>query len=217
MNRKSVENPKFLEFEKMFPPFLRDMETGLCIPQIAEGWEWCFDPTQSYVLEKVDGENTKIVVSNGVYEVFARNQKTKGYVKVELGNPSYKYLMQGVANFIASRKKTLKDGVYFGEVLGENIQNNPYNLTSHLWYDFRPFKGGVEAYKDYPKTSNFEDWKEWVLSLQSLLNPEVEAEGVIFLNKEDGRMAKLRKDMFDLSYDKRTIAYAKAKKKNVSK
>lgn len=201
MNRTKEElTNKYIEFEKMFPPFLRDEVNHMCVDEIAEGWEWCFDPSQCYVLEKLDGTNVKFEVNNLELNIFARNQKSKGYVLSELNNPDYKYINQGVLNTVANKKKRFKSGVYYGELLGPSIQGNPYSLTEHGWYNFEPFKGGVEVYKDYPKNSNFEDWKNWILSLKSLLNPEVESEGIIFLNKLDGRMSKLRKDMFSKSY-----------------
>lgn len=198
MNRNERDlKEKFLEFEKMFPPFIRDMESGLCIDKVAEGWEWCFNPEKCYVLEKLDGTNVKLIVENSIMSVYARNAKHKGYVLANLNDPNYKYILQGVANAVAERNKKFKDGTYYGELIGPKYQGNPYNLERHIWVTFEPFKNGVGAYKDYPKTSDYEEWKAWILGLKSLLNPEVEAEGVIFLNKETGQMAKLRQNMFE--------------------
>lgn len=84
-------------------------------------------------------------------------------------------------------------------------------MDTHLWVNFEPFKGGVEVYKDYPQTSDFEAWKEWILQLKSLLNPNVEAEGVIFLNKKTGQMAKLRKDLFSEAYQPKRKKHKKRK------
>lgn len=191
---------KFLEFSKMFPPFIRDLDTDLCQPTIATGWEWCFDPSKCYVLEKLNGTNVKLEVVEGVLTVWVRNQNSKAYIEATLNNPDYKYILQGVANLIAKRKKRLSDGTRFGELVGEKLQGNPYKMEGHIWLEFTPFKDGVEVYRDHPQTDFFEDWKTWILQLKSLYNPEVESEGVIFLNKETGEMAKLRKDMFDIKY-----------------
>ncbi|WP_311078154.1 RNA ligase family protein [Paenibacillus polymyxa] len=204
MNRENIELvTKYLEFEKMFPPFIRDMETGLCTSDIATGWEWCFDPTQAIVLEKIDGTNVKIVVEGFKLEIYARNQKHKGYVKTELNDPQYKYINEAVVNRVSKRSKKLKDGEYYGEAIGLNIQGNKYELDRNMWYTFEPYKDGVNAYKDFPPTTDFELWKEWILNLNSLLNPNVEAEGVVFLNRSNGKMAKLRKDMFSTNYKHR--------------
>ncbi len=201
MNRENVElTTKYLEFEKMFPPFLRDAKTMLCIPDIAKGWEWCFNPEEAYVLEKVDGTNVKVEVNGLELSIFARNQKHKGYFQTSFNDPQYKYINQGVVNYVAGRKKKMKDGIYYGELLGPAVQGNPYKLDTHRWFTFEPHKDGVQVYKDYPQTSNFEEWKNWILQLSSLLNPEVEAEGIVFLHRKDGRMAKLRKDMFSTTY-----------------
>lgn len=200
MNRFENKESKFIDFEKMFPPFLRDLSTDLCIPTIAEGWEWCFDRTKCYVLEKVDGTNVKLVVENGMMEVFARNQTTKGYANVRLNDAQYKHLYQGVVNAVAVKNDTFKDGTHFGEVIGKSFNGNPYQMDTNLWVTFKPNSNGVQRYTNYPETANFNEWKEWILNLKSLLNPSVEAEGVVFLNKETGQMAKLRKDMFDVKY-----------------
>lgn len=202
MNRlgSKVKQEKFLEFKKMYPPFYRDMETDLCLEEVAIGWEWCFDSNKCYVLEKLDGTNVKLEIANGNMTVGVRNQTSKGYIEGNLNTPEHKYIMQGVANAIAKRKKKFSDGTHFGEVIGEKYQGNPYKMDGHLWVTFTPYSDGVQAYKDYPKSSEFEEWKEWILNLKSLHNPNAEAEGVIFLNKETGEMAKLRKDMFDVKY-----------------
>jgi hypothetical protein len=204
MNRSDVVvNTKYLEFEKMFPPFIRDLKTGLCIQEVAKDWAWCFDPSQAIVLEKLDGTNVKIEVDGVNLTIYARNQTHKGYVPVMLNDTAYKYIVQGVVNRVAARSKRIKDGTHYGEVLGPAIQSNPYGLNTHMWYTFEPHKDGVKAYKDAPVGDNFEAWKSYILNLKSLLNPNVEAEGIIFLNRNDGRMAKLRKDMFSTDYQHR--------------
>lgn len=105
----------------------------------------------------------------------------------------------------------MKSGTHYGEAVGPNIQGNPYKLSAPMRYTFEPHKDGVSVYKDYPKTDNFDEWKEWILGLTSILNPDVEAEGVIFLNRHDGRMAKLRKDMFSEAYQN---PFRRKKRKN---
>lgn len=213
MNRTSevMQEQKFLEFEKMYPPFFRDLETDLCLPQVAEGWEWCFDPSKCYLLEKLNGTNVKLEVENKHMTIWVRNQVHKRYVEATLNDPQYKYIVQGVTTAIANRSKAFSDGTYFGEVIGEKYQGNPYRLHGHTWMTFKPFSGGAGVYKDYPKSSNYEEWKTWMLNLKSILNPDVFAEGVIFLNKETGQMAKLRRDMFDISLQPKRNKYKKRK------
>lgn len=197
MNRDQIElTTKYLEFEKMFPPFIRNIQTMECIDEVASGWEWCFDCNQRVVLEKLDGTNVKIVVEGKLLQIGARSQKDKGYIKTEFNDPKYKYINEAVINRISKRSKAFKDGTYYGEAIGLNIQGNKYDLDRNLWYTFEPYKDGVGAYKDYPLTSNYENWKDYILNLKSIINPNREAEGVVFLNRNNGKMAKLRKDMF---------------------
>ena len=103
----------------------------------------------------------------------------------------------------------LSDGQHFGELLGPKLQKNPYNLKEHLWIPFGGFGEKNLRYNSwgkYPK--DFKSISEWFKELMPLYNlrkgcenmSKEEAmaqfvEGVVFTHP-DGRMAKLRKDMF---------------------
>jgi hypothetical protein len=98
----------------------------------------------------------------------------------------------------------LPDGLHFGEVIGPRVQNNHYQMTEHLWVPFATYcKPNLRytSWGKYPK--DFQTISDWFrYSLHSLYfqrhNPgqKVFAEGVVFYHP-DGRMAKLRRNMFD--------------------
>ena len=95
----------------------------------------------------------------------------------------------------------LADGQHFGEAIGEKINGNPYKLQGHLWIPFTYCKEHLAytSWGKYPKT--FESIDEWFKTLMPLYmtrkgDKNGFVEGVVFVHP-DGRMAKLRKDMFD--------------------
>lgn len=99
----------------------------------------------------------------------------------------------------------LEDGQHFGELIGPKVNGNPYKLKEHLWIPFSTFSQKHLRYKiwgKYPK--NFEIISDWFKELIPLYACMVQGEegrkngfveGIVFTNL-DGRMAKLRKDMF---------------------
>lgn len=189
------------KFPKLDSPFLRAGELlkkkYTCIDEIVPGFEWCFDIDQCFVSEKLDGTNVKIEVRGNELLIFGRNVNIpEGYQQCELNDRQYKYIVQSVINYVGDKEKKMQDGIFYGESIGPRIQKNPYRLEKHKWFNFDPMAGDIMQYTDYPQTSNFPEWREWMLNIKSLLNPEVPAEGVIFLNKHTGQMAKLRRDMF---------------------
>ena len=97
----------------------------------------------------------------------------------------------------------LPDGQHFGEVIGPGIQSNRYHLDKPIWIPFSTYCQKTLKYNSwgkYPK--DFETISEWFKELLPLFNlgrgksKDSFVEGVVFTHP-DGRMAKLRRDMFD--------------------
>ena len=97
---------------------------------------------------------------------------------------------------------------HFGEAIGSKIIGNPYKIEEHLWVPFSSYGQKHLRYKSwgkYPK--DFKTISEWFKELMPLFtmkrgDKEGFAEGVVFTHP-DGRMAKLRKDMFEWYKGKR--------------
>lgn len=95
----------------------------------------------------------------------------------------------------------LPDGQHFGELIGEKVNGNPYKIKGHLWIPFETFCQKHLRYKSwgkYPKDfQSISEWFKELMPLYSLMldNGTKYVEGVVFTHP-DGRMAKLRKDMF---------------------
>ena len=114
----------------------------------------------------------------------------------------------------------LLDGQHFGELIGEKVNGNPYQIKSNLWIPFETYAQKHLRYKSwgkYPK--DFETISEWFKELMPLYALMVGSgeeilettgkledikhtgrytgfvEGIVFTHS-DGRMAKLRCDMF---------------------
>lgn len=96
-----------------------------------------------------------------------------------------------------------KEGRVYGELIGPEINTNLHEVHYPLFvpfsylYDRCHWRSWIN--NKYPKT--FDSISDWFKTLTSLFNErvfktEILAEGLVFCHP-DGRMAKLRRDMFD--------------------
>ena len=185
-------------------PFEREMIDGAYVvtPKIRKGFEWVFEDDSVMAIEKLHGTCVSIIIENGlVTSVFNRTQR------VHFINKGKAWIIQGINN---SKQRgyldLLEDGQHFGELIGPNISSikgnkNCYNLKDYLWIPFKTYSQKSLQYTSwgkYPKT--FESMEEWMKTLMPLFNrkrgnDDGFVEGVVFTHK-DGRMAKLRRDMY---------------------
>ncbi len=194
------------DFPKIPSPFVRKMTNDAYVvtPEIAPEAAWVFTEPGVLAVEKLDGTNVCLRVAGGrIQQVFNRmNEKD-----VFRAAPRTRWegaCLEGIAKAIQREwLKDLGDGDHYGELIGEIINGNPLKLVGHLWVPFSylrqrcHWKSWLE--NRYPKS--YEAISAWFRELPSLFNqrlklPEVKAEGLVFYHP-DGRMAKLRRDMFD--------------------
>ena len=188
------------DMPKLESPFVRKEINGIYVvtPEIAEGYEWVFNDDKVIATEKLHGTNVSIVIQDGIItSMFNRTER------IPFFNKCKKYITEAVLNsFERGYMEFLLDGQHFGEVIGEKVNGNPYKIQGHLWIPFETYCKKHLAYKSwgkYPKT--FESISEWFKTLMPLYtlkhgNKDGFVEGVVFVHP-DGRMAKLRKDMWD--------------------
>ena len=114
-------------------------------------------------------------------------------------------VLEGINNAISKGwLKNLPDGDYYGELIGEIFNGNLHKIQGHLFvpFDYLQSKCHWRSWQknQYPKDyKTIRQWfKDGIPSLfnQRLKLPEIKAEGLVFYHY-DGRMAKLRLDMFD--------------------
>lgn len=186
-----------LDMPKLESPFIRDPETHVVTPIINPGYEWVFEDPKTIAVEKIDGTNVSIYIEKG--ELIAIRNRTNIINCDVLENNRF---LTGLRN---ARKKDwipVATGQYFGELMGPKIQRNFLDLEEPLWYPFDYLKQSAyyKSFHKYEKT--FENWSNWFQNdLFSLLYRQKtgaikQPEGIVFCNP-DGRMAKLRLDMFE--------------------
>ena len=186
---------------KLESPFVRKEINGQYIvtDEIAEGYDWVFEDDSTMAIEKLNGTNVSIELTQGVVtRIFNRTERMQFIPKDK------HYIIEGILN--SKRKgylEFLEDGQHFGELIGPKVNKNPYKLTEHLWIPFSGFCQKHLRYKawgKYPKDfKTISDWfKDDLLPLYSSMqgNREGFVEGIIFTHPETGQMAKLRRDMF---------------------
>jgi len=188
------------DMPKLESPFIREMINGeyIVTNKIAAGYDWVFEDESVMAIEKLHGTNVSIVIQEGtVTQVYNRTERIPFITKGK------KWIIEGLLN---SKERGylefLGDGQFFGELIGPKVNGNPYKLNEHLWIPFDGFCQKHLKYKcwgKYPKT--FESISEWFKELMPLYtsmkgDKEGFVEGIVFTHP-DGRMAKLRRDMFD--------------------
>jgi hypothetical protein len=191
---------KIHDMPKIESPFVRkliDKDTYVVTPEINPDYDWVFEDDSVMAIEKLDGTNVSILILEGV--VTGCWNRTE---RLPFFNKGKKHIIEGLLNsYERGYMEFLGDGQHFGELVGPRVNGNPYKLKEHIWIPFETFAQKHLRYKSwgkYPKT--FESISEWFKDLMPLFalmkgDKEGFSEGVVFTHP-DGRMAKLRKDMF---------------------
>jgi len=185
------------DMPKLQSPFVRESnEHGdyVVTPIIEEDYGWVFDDPTVRAVEKLHGTNVSIYIQDGVIAgVWNRT------ARVPFFNRGKEYIIDGVREAY-SRKYTefLPDGQHFGECIGPKINSNLYKLEKPLWMPFSRLQDqySYTSWGRYPKT--FDAISVWFKELMPLFGRKHDSEfveGVVFTHP-DGRMAKLRRDMF---------------------
>lgn len=190
---------KILDMPKIESPFIRKVIDGFYVvtPEITEDYNWVFDDPSVMAIEKLDGTNVSIVVQDGdIKQIFNRTQR------IPFFNKGKKFIIEGVLNAFERGYCNFTDGQRFGELIGPKVNGNPYKLNEHVWIPFSTYCQEHLRYKSwgkYPK--DFETISRWfkddIFSLYLARKGETKTkpEGIVFTHP-DGRMAKLRCDMF---------------------
>lgn len=165
-----------------------------------EDYSWVFNDETVIAVEKLHGTNVSIVVQDGqISSIWNRTERLPFFNKGKV------HIVQGIMESYDRGYCDLEDGQWFGELIGEKVNGNPYNIQGHLWLPFKTYCAEKLYYKSwgkYPKT--FETMSEWFKTLMPLYSLRIHGkdyskhfvEGIVFTHP-DGRMAKLRGDMFD--------------------
>ena len=198
---------------KLESPFVRrknDKGNFVVFPEIAEGYSWVLVDEQVLATEKLPGTNILTVLRDGrIKSIWNRGEE------IPFFRGTHRRLIDGLLNAFPRGYCSLPDGQWFGELIGPEIDGNHLNLDENLWIPFDTYAREKLSYKSWgkhPKT--FEGISEWFKdgprSLMMLMRgiKDVKVEGVVFVQPSTGKMAKLRRDMFDW-YDGRGHKEAK--------
>lgn len=201
------------DMPKLQSPFIRVLnEKGeyLVTPQIAPGYEWVFEDESVMAIEKLHGTNVSIIIEHGqITSIWNRTER------IPFFNSKKRFIVEGILESFERGYCNLPDGQWFGELIGPKVNGNPYGLQKHVWIPFRTFGQKHLKYKSwgkYPKDfQTISAWFKELIPLYALMQGDGEAvkdaegkatsykgfvEGIVFTHP-DGRMAKLRRDMFD--------------------
>jgi len=208
------------DMPKLEAPFERQEIDGrhVCIPKIQEGYRWVF--TESEAVEKLDGTNVSIEIT-GKHISTIRNRLNL----INIWQVGKTHFTEGILKAIEKGhfSENQEDGIYFGELIGEKLQGNPYKIPGHLWlplnvikvkYTYKFWQKDIlPSLRDKTDEQIFEEVSSAFKGLWSLLKRRTmptngpikvdeslgfegyTAEGMVFYSP-NGEMAKLRRDMF---------------------
>lgn len=198
---------KVLDFPKIQCPFVRNDKTGFyrVINKINPGYEWVFQDSGVLAVDKLHGTNVCCFFKDGtLISIDNRENRIaeKEFIFSERGRNSYMFVM-GILNAI-EKGWIPKDfsGRLYGELVGPKINGNLHESDTYYFVPFDYLKSSCHwkswVQNQHPK--DFDSISEWFKELPSLFskrlfNKNVIAEGLVFYHP-DGRMAKLRRDMF---------------------
>jgi hypothetical protein len=190
------------DMPKLESPFVRVTvgKRRIVTPEVAEGYEWVFTDPDVLATEKLDGTNVSVVIQGGnLVQLWNRTQRKP------VGTLDGHNFIVGVrAAHERGRVLSLGDGQHFGELMGPKVQGNFLGLDAPMWFpfDYLRRKFSYRSYHEHPKT--FDGLSSWFKDgLFSLAYSHLHAgdrkppEGIVFYQPSTGRMAKLRRDMFD--------------------
>jgi hypothetical protein len=192
---------------------LRQPAVYLVTPEVVPGFEWVFD-RYTIAVEKLNGTNVKLLTKNGRL-IAAANRKNQIDMLNILTSKGRTAIVEGIFSSVALGY--VEDNLeQSGELIGKNIQGNPYEMNGHLWYPF------AKAYEDLSYRSfhehekTFDNWntwfKDWLVSRFHIKRtppdpkkPKVMAEGIVLYSPKRRIAnkcfrAKLRRDMFEWYY-----------------
>lgn len=194
------------DMPKLNSPFVRKSINGAYVvtPDINPGYEWVFDDTTVTCQEKLHGTNVSVTIVNGqIAAVYNRENRVDPW--------SMDFIVDAVREAKNRGYTNQTDGQYFGEVVGPKLHGNPYKLDYHIWLPYDTYFAKHLTYRTwgkYPKDYNtISEWfREGLMPLFYMSKHDGDktgfVEGVVF-HHPDGRMAKLRRDMFDWFQGKR--------------
>lgn len=197
---------KIKDMSKLESPFVRKMvgKDYLVTDEITEGYDWVFEDDSVMAIEKLHGTNVSILIQDGIITgIWNRTER------IPFFNKGKAHIVQGILeSYKKGYMEFLPDGQHFGELIGEKINGNPYKIRGNLWIPFESYGQKHLRYKSwgkYPKDFNtISEWFKELMPLFALRKGDKGGfvEGIVFTHP-DGRMAKLRKDMFSWYKGKR--------------
>ncbi|MEI9479633.1 MAG: RNA ligase family protein [Deltaproteobacteria bacterium] len=182
-------------------------------PVIDPDYRWVFEPG-SVAVEKLDGTNVSVSSEPGGH-IYNRTNE------IPLFGKGSKRFVIGVLNAIERGYYIPQPEQVFGELIGPKVQGNVYGLEENLWipfdhlkmkYSFRFWPSILEEIAGWSDAEIYAYISDIFKGLWSVFKrahgggPHVvnentlfegsAAEGIVFYSP-DGRMAKLRRDMFN--------------------
>ena len=186
---------------KLESPFIREMIDGeyIVTSKINPKCSWVFEKDTVLAIEKLDGTCVSVVIKNGIVTKIYNREERINFIDKHTAHITHGILESCTKEYLDS----LGDGQFFGELIGEKVNGNPLGVVGHIWIPFSTYAQNHLSYTSwgkYPKTFDaISNWFEndlfslFIRRRQRIKKPP---EGIVFVDTETGKMAKLRRDQF---------------------
>lgn len=202
---------------------LREPKVYLVVNRVNPGYEWVFEDSETFAVEKLDGTNIKIKTEGGRLIALQNRKNVIDPLQIMSGKT---HIIEGVFRSIG-KGYIRPDGEQSGECIGPKLQGNPYKIDNHEFYPFEKAISDLRYKSFHEHERTFDNWSSWfkdwlhsryyqkIASKKGIEN-NVFAEGVVFYNlkrkaQNETYMAKLRRNMFDWFYTKDIEIYGYTK------
>ncbi|MFH1259692.1 MAG: hypothetical protein ABII74_07790 [Elusimicrobiota bacterium] len=111
---------------------LRAPEVYLVVDRVNPDYEWVFEDSETFAVEKLNGTNVKLKTEKGRLVALQNRKNVIDPLQIVKGKT---FIIEGIFRSVDKGYIEL-DGEQSGELIGPKVNGNPLKLDFHEWYPF---------------------------------------------------------------------------------
>lgn len=213
MEQRRNEVPPIRDYPKTKCVFRRIVRDGSYVvtPTVTEGCEWVLEAQGVRAVDKLHGTNICVTLNEQGHILAIDNRSNRIHDGISFDVRRSKEQARALLGVLEAVRRGWFDKIQlepgfnrvYGELIGPNINGNLHGVDRPMFVPFQHLKETCswKTWIENRYSKTFDSLRKWFIELPSLFSKKyikknVLAEGLVFWHP-DGRMAKLRRDMFD--------------------